>query len=295
MNGSDSANICDDTQLTRPNIAGLPAILQHHGTKYLQRHPVSSLTTVGQQVVLGVYALRYLLIDLAARRFPWTEFVRQAGFMAGTAVVPTILVALPIGATLSIQFASLAGQVGATSLAGAASGLAVIRQAASLVAAVLLAAAVGSAITADLGCRAMREETDAMEVMGVSVIRNLVVPRFAAAIIIGVALCGVVCFAGFLASYLFNVYVQSGSPGSFLSTFATFATTGDMLLALLKAAIYGVVVTVVACEKGLSARGGPTGVASSVNAAVVESVLVLMVINVVVSELYVVLFPRTSL
>jgi phospholipid/cholesterol/gamma-HCH transport system permease protein len=288
-------NTCDETQLTRTNVAAWLGILRHHGKRYLRRHPVASLTTVGQQVVLGVSALRYLLIDVATGRFPWTEFVRQAGFMASTAVVPTVLVALPVGATLSIQFAVLAGQVGATSLAGAASGLAVIRQAASLVAAVLLAAAVGSAITADLGCRAMREETDAMEVMGISVIRNLVVPRFAAAIIVGVALCGVVCFVGFLASYLFNVYIQSGSPGSFVSTFSTFATTGDMLLALLKAAIYGVVVTVVACEKGLSVRGGPAGVASSVNAAVVESVLVLMIINVVVSELYVELFPRSSL
>ena len=108
--------------------------------------------------------------------------------MATTAVLPTVLVALPIGVTLSIQFALLANQVGATSMAGAAAGLAVIRQAASLVAAMLMAAAVGSAITADLGSRTMREETDAMEVMGVSVIRRLVVPRFGAAIMIGLAL-----------------------------------------------------------------------------------------------------------
>jgi phospholipid/cholesterol/gamma-HCH transport system permease protein len=288
-------NICDDARLTRLNVADWLAILQQHGMRYLRRHLVASLTTVGEQCVLGLFTLRYFLIGLATGRFPWAEFVRQAAFMAGTAVVPTVLVALPVGATLSIQFASLAGQVGATSLAGAASGLAVIRQAASLVAAVLLAAAVGSAMTADLGCRAIREETDAMEVMGVSVIRNLVVPRFAAAMIIGVALCGVVCFVGFLASYLFNVYVQGGSPGSFLATFSAFATTGDMLLALLKTAIYGVIVTVVSCEKGLSARGGPAGVASSVNAAVVESVLVLMMVNVVVSELHIVLFPRTGL
>lgn len=215
--------------------------------------------------------------------------------MAATAIMPTILVALPIGATLSIQFAMLAGQVGATSLAGAASGLTVVRQAASLVAAILLAAAVGSAITADLGVRTMREETDAMEVMGVSVVRNLVVPRLLAAMVIGVALCGVVCFVGFLASYLFNVYVQGGSAGSFLATFSAFATTGDMILALLKAAVYGFIVTVVACQKGLSTRGGPAGVANSVNAAVVEAVLLLMIVNVVVSELYTVLFPRTGL
>ena len=154
---------------------------------YVSRHPLASLTTVGDQFVLGVRTIQYLIIDLLTGRFQWQEFIRQGAFMAGTVVLPTVLVALPIGVTLSIQFALLAGQVGATSLAGAASGLAVIRQAASLTAAILMAAAVGSAITADLGSRKMREETDAMEVMGVSVVRRLVVPRFAAAVMVGVA------------------------------------------------------------------------------------------------------------
>ena len=262
---------------------------------YVRRHPLASLATVGDQFVLGVRTLQYLFTDLVTGRFPWQEFVRQGAFMAGTAVLPTVLVALPIGVTLSIQFALLAGQVGATSLAGAASGLAVIRQAASLTAAVLMAAAVGSAITADLGSRTMREETDAMEVMGVSVIRRLVVPRFAAAIMIGVALTGVVCFVGFLASYLFNVYFQNGAPGSFVATFASFATTGDMIVALVKAVVFGAIVAVVSCQKGLSTAGGPTGVANSVNAAVVESILVLMVVNVAISQLYIMLFPRVGL
>ena len=264
-------------------------------TGYVKRHPLASLTTVGDQFVLGVRTIQYLIIDLLTGRFQWQEFIRQGAFMAGTAVLPTVLVALPIGVTLSIQFALLAGQVGATSLAGAASGLAVIRQAASLTAAILMAAAVGSAITADLGSRKMREETDAMEVMGVSVVRRLVVPRFAAAIMVGVALTGVVCFVGFLASYLFNVYFQNGAPGSFVATFAAFATTGDMIVALVKAVVFGVIVAVVSCQKGLSTQGGPTGVANSVNAAVVESILVLMVVNVAISQLYIMMFPRVGL
>lgn len=273
---------------------GLIAI-EHWAGGYLRRHPLAAIATVGDQFVVGVRTLQYLFADLITGRFPWGEFVRQGAFMAGTSVVPTVLVALPIGVTLSIQFALLASQVGATSLAGAASGLAVIRQAASLVAAVLMAAAVGSAITADLGSRTMREEIDAMEVMGVSVLRRLVVPRFAAAIMIGVALTGVVCFVGFLASYLFNVYFQNGAPGSFVATFASFTTTGDMVLALFKAVLYGAIVAVVSCQKGLSTKGGPTGVANSVNAAVVESILVLMIVNVAISQLYTMLFPRTGL
>lgn len=271
------------------------AAIEEWTAGYVRRHPLASLTTVGEQYVLAVRTIQYFFVDLFTGRFQWIEFLRQGAFMAGTAVLPTVLVALPIGVTLSIQFALLANQVGATSLAGAASGLAVIRQAASLVAAVLMAAAVGSAITADLGSRTMREETDAMEVMGVSVIRRLVVPRFAAAIMIGVALTGITCFVGFLASYLFNVYFQRGAPGSFVATFSSFATTGDMIVALCKAVVYGGIVAVVACQKGLSTRGGPTGVADSVNAAVVEAILVLMIVNVGISQLYNVLFPRTGL
>jgi phospholipid/cholesterol/gamma-HCH transport system permease protein len=270
-------------------------VIENWTVGYVKRHPLASLATVGDQFVLGVRTLQYLFLDLVTGRFPWQEFVRQGAFQAGTAVVPTVLVALPVGVTLSIQFALLAGQVGATSLAGAASGLAVIRQAASLVAAILMAAAVGSAITADLGSRTMREEIDAMEVMGVSVIRRLVVPRFAAAIMIGVALTGVVCFVGFLASYLFNVYFQNGAPGSFVATFASFTTPGDMVLALLKAVVFGAIVAIVSAQKGLSTQGGPTGVANSVNAAVVESILILMIVNVAISQLYNMLFPRVGL
>lgn len=283
-----------DAERVAPRHDGLNAI-DKWTTGYVKRHPIASVNTVGDQFVLGIRTLQWFFVDLFTGKFQFQEFVRQGAFMAGTSLMPTILVSLPLGVTLSVQFSLLAGQVGATSMAGAASGLAVIRQAASLVSAMLMAAAVGSAITADLGSRTIRDEVAAMEVMGISVIRRLVVPRFAAAILIGIALTGIVCFTGFLASYLFNVYSQGGAPGSFIATFSSFATTGDMILALLKAVIYGAVVCVISCQKGLSTKGGPIGVANSVNAAVVESILLLMIINVVISQLYIVLFPRVGL
>jgi phospholipid/cholesterol/gamma-HCH transport system permease protein len=262
---------------------------------YIKRHPVDSVNTVGAQAILAFRTVQWFFIDLFTGKFQWKEFILQAAFMASTATLPTILVALPIGVTLSVQFALLANQVGATSLAGAAAGLAVIRQAASLVAAILMAAAVGSAITADLGSRKIRDEIDAMEVMGISVLRRLVVPRFAAAIMIGVLLTGLVCFAGFLASYLYNVYFQGGAPGSFVATFASFTQPADMVLAMVKAVLYGAIVAIVACQKGLDTKGGPIGVANAVNAAVVENILLLMFVNVAISQLYLMLFPRTGI
>lgn len=263
--------------------------------RYVQNHPVMSLGTVGGQVVLGLRTIQYLFVDLFTGRFAVGEFINQTAFMIGTAFLPTVLVTIPISVVLSIQFTLLAGQVGAESLAGAATGLAVIRQGAPLVAALLLAAAVGSAICADLGARTMREEIDAMKVMGVSPIRRMVVPRLAAAIVVGVALTGVTCFVGYIASYLYNVYLQNGTPGSFIDTFSSFATLGDFALALVKAIVYGTIVAIISCHKGFDTRGGPAGVANSVNAAVVESVLLLMIVNVVLTELYVIVFPRQTI
>jgi len=246
-------------------------------------------------MVLGIRALQYLFVDLATGRFPVREFVHQAAFMAGTAFTPTVLVTIPISVTLSIQFALLAGQIGASSLSGAATGMVVIRQGAPLVASLLLATAVGSAVCADLGSRTMREEIAALEVMGISPVRRLVCPRLVAMVVIGVLLTGVTSFIGYIGSYLFNVYFQNGTPGSFVATFASFATVGDMTLAMVKAVVFGVIVAIVSCHKGLTTRGGPAGVANSVNAAVVEAVLLMMIVNVVLSQLYVLVFPRQAL
>jgi len=261
---------------------------------YLRRHPIAALETVGDQYILGIRAVRYLIVDVLTLRFPFAEFVRQAAFMASASALPTMFVAIPIGVTLSIQFGLLAGQVGATSLAGAASGLAVIKQGAPMVAALLMASAAGSAVCADLGSRKIRDEIDAMEVMGLSVVRRLVVPRLVAAVVVGLALTGLVCFVGFLSGYIFNTFVMNGTPGSFVSTFASFATVGDFVLTMIKAMVFGAIVAVVACQKGLATSGGPAGVANSVNATVVASILLLMTVNVVFTQLYVLMFPRTG-
>jgi phospholipid/cholesterol/gamma-HCH transport system permease protein len=70
---------------------------------------------------------------------------------------------------------------------------------------------------------------------------------------------------------------------------------GDLILAMVKAVVFGVIVAIVACEKGLTTKGGPDGVANSVNAAVVASIILLMLVNLGFTELYTILFPRTTL
>lgn len=258
---------------------------------WVDGHVVASFDTFGRQLGMFVEVFRTLFVDLFKRRFPFGEFIRQCAFMASTSVFPTLLVAIPIGVIVSIQVSNIAGQVGATSFSGAATGLGVIRQGAPLVTSLLLAGAVGSAIAADLGSRTIRDEIDAMRVMGVNPIERLISPRLLATMIVSFLLCGFVCFVGFITGYVFNVYFQGGTPGSYTGTFASFATTADLMFALAKAVIFGAIVAIVACDRGLSTKGGPAGVADSVNAAVVNSVLLLFTVNVILTQLFAILFP----
>ncbi len=254
-------------------------------------HVTKSFETFGRQLAMFIEVFGVLATDIAKRRFPFKEFIRQCAFMASTSVFPTLLVAIPIGVIVSIQVSNIAGQIGATSFSGAATGLGVIRQGAPLVTSLLLAGAVGSAIAADLGSRTIREEIDAMKVMGVNPIQRLISPRLLATMVVAFLLCGFVCFVGFITGYVFNVYAQGGTPGSYTGTFASFASTSDLIFALVKAVIFGAIVAVVACDRGLNTTGGPAGVANSVNAAVVNSVLLLFTVNVVMTQLFALVVP----
>ncbi|MGW0248470.1 MlaE family ABC transporter permease [Nocardia goodfellowii] len=256
-----------------------------------RRHPQRSLETLGRQVDLGREALRQLVVSMVRRRFPYQEFIKQCAFMASVSAVPTVLVAIPIAVVVSIQIGALVNQVGATTFIGAVAGLGIIRQGAPLVTSLMIAGAVGSAICADLGSRTIREEIDAMMVMGVDPVRRLVAPRLAAAVLVSMLLCGFIVFVGFATAYMFNVYAQSGTPGSFMSSFASFAVANDLAVALLKAAIFGALTAIIACDIGLHAHGGPGGVANAVNSAVVSSALMLFATNIILTQLYNTLFP----
>jgi phospholipid/cholesterol/gamma-HCH transport system permease protein len=250
------------------------------------------VATFGRQISMGLEVVAELFVGIAKRRFAWREFVKQAAFMSSVSAAPTLLVAIPIGVVVSLQVGAVAQQVGATSFLGAANGLGMIRQGAPLVTSLMIAGAVGSAICADLGSRTIRDEIDAMKVMGVDPIRRLVAPRLLAAVLVSVLLCGFVVFVGFITGYVFNVYAQGGTPGSYIGTFASFARPADLGVALLKSLIFGLLAAIIACDNGLHTRGGPGGVANSVNSAVVSSAIMLFAVNVIITLVFNTLFPE---
>jgi phospholipid/cholesterol/gamma-HCH transport system permease protein len=167
----------------------------------------------------------------------------------------------------------------------------IVAQAAPLVSALMISGVGGSAICADLGARTIREETEAMEVMGISTVERLVVPRVIAAVVVTVLLDGLVMAVGIGATLMFQVYVLGGSPGGFLSSLSEFSRLSDYLVAEFKAAVFATLAALVASYKGLTARRGPSGVGDAVNESVVISFILVFLANTVITQLYPLIVP----
>lgn len=225
------------------------------------------------------------------RPFRSREFVEQAWFIATVSILPTALVAIPFGAIIALQVGNLIQQLGAQSFSGGATVNGLVREVGPLATAMLLAGAAGSAICADLGARTIREEIDALKVLGIDPISRLVVPRVLGGALVGLALTGLVIGVSVAGGYAFNVMLQGGTPGVYVDSFKSLATVPDVVSSLLKGIIFGTLAALVGCFKGLRAGGGPRGVGQAVNEAVVFSFLLLFLVNFLITGAYFQIYP----
>jgi phospholipid/cholesterol/gamma-HCH transport system permease protein len=171
--------------------------------------------------------------------------------------------------------------------------LAVIREFAPVICGIVVAGVAGTAITADLGARKVREELDALQVLGVDPVKSLVVPRFLALMVV-TGLFDVFAVVFGLAGGLLAAVVNGGSPGQFFATFLTNASTTDLWGSVLKCTFFGAMTAVICCYKGMTASGGPEGVGRAVNQAVVMTFLANGVVNYVFTQTLLATHPEIN-
>ncbi len=209
---------------------------------------------------------------LSAMRPPYPyggEFVAQFLFALRLCWFPLLISTMAINyAAPGLQAANFLTIFGALDRLGGFFVLGSIREIGPTVTGIVVAGVAGTAITADLGARKVREELDALQVLGVDPIKNLVVPRFLALMIVTglfdiyALLFGI--FGGIVAE------LANGQPlGPFWATLFANASTTDLWGSVLKTTIYGAIIAIVCCYKGMSASGGAEGVGRAVNQAVV--------------------------
>lgn len=212
--------------------------------------------------------------------FAWRELLNQVWFVARVSIVPTIMLSMPYTVLIVFTLNVVLLEVGAGDLSGAGAALASVTQVGPVVTAIVVAGAGATAMCADLGARTIREEIDAMTVIGVNPIQALVVPRVIAATFVALMLYSVVAVVGLSGSYVFVVFVQHVTPGAFVGGLTLLTGLPQVIVSLIKAMLFGLSAGLIACYKGLSVGGGPTAVGNAVNETVVFAFMALFLINI---------------
>ena len=231
-------------------------------------------------------------LALARRPFQWREFIQQCWFISKVSLLPLMLISVPFGMIIALHVGTFFRQLGAESQIGSALLLAVVREQAPIATALMISGAGGSAMCADLGSRRIRDEIDAMQVMGVDPVQRLIAPRLLAASVVAILFVSLVGVAGIAGGWVFAVPVQGGTTGAYFSSLNALAQLPDFYMSCAKAILFGFTVGAVACYKGYHAKGGPKGVGDAVQASVVISFLLLFFQNFLITTLYFNLVPQ---
>ena len=239
------------------------------------------------QAVGALFAMSVDAVKFAFRRpFQGREFLEQSWFIARVALAPTLLVAIPFTVLVSFTLNILLRELGAADLSGAGAAFGAVTQLGPLVTVLIVAGAGATAMCADLGSRTIREEIDAMEVLGINPVQRLVTPRMLASGLVAFLLNSLVVIIGILGGYIFSVFVQDVNPGAFAAGITLLTGVPEVIISCVKAALFGLIAGLVACYRGLSITGGGAkAVGNAVNETVVYAFMSLFVVNVVVTAI----------
>ncbi len=247
----------------------------------LGKPAIQAVTDVGATVLFLARTLGNLLRHGAPLRAT-VALIAQLGLRC---VVPVVLVVAPMGAVIALEGHIIVKLFGVDRLLGPMVAMALAREIGPGLAALMVAMQAGGAIAAELGAMRVNNEIDAHEVMAVDPIRALVVPRLIAGIVVTPLLSLLAVVSGMGAAYLVAVYGRGLAGGAFIENALGWLSFTDLWGGELKAGVYGLLITAVACYQGFHARRSAAGVGEAANRAVVHAIVVLPLANYVLNSL----------
>lgn len=224
-----------------------------------------------------------LLVDslrfIVALRIRLRETFDQA-YLLGVQSWPIVLLtSLFTGMVFSLESAVQAVQYGVGNLVGGAVAFSAARELGPMLSAVVVAGRTGAAIAAELGSMVVTEQIEALQALGLSPTRMLVVPRLVALVLmlpLLTILADIVSIVGGM--WVAGIYAHI-SQESFIASARAVLPFGDVVKGLVKTLVFAVIIAIVGAYQGLSTRGGAAGVGKSTTSAVVISIILIFIFN----------------
>jgi phospholipid/cholesterol/gamma-HCH transport system permease protein len=252
----------------------------------LNRGPV--LLRIGRDALrlVGQLVLDIGTLIRAPHRAPWRDFSGHLYQIGATALPITALVGVLIGVVLAYLTSNQLRNYGAETFIVNILGLSLIRELGPVLAAVLVAGRSGSAITAQIGVMRVNEELDAMRVMGIPHGFRLVMPRVLA-LAIAMPLISIWTSMAAMAGGMFAADLALGiSPSYFMQSLPRAVPFVNIVLAMSKSAVFGVLIALIACYFGLKVKPNTESLGRGTTSSVVTSITVVILVDALFAVLF---------
>jgi phospholipid/cholesterol/gamma-HCH transport system permease protein len=225
------------------------------------------------------------LIHILQGRFHYRNISDQMATVGPQSLLITVITSVFVGAVFTIQVAREFLHFGAGYVVGGVLALSLTRELAPVLTGVLLAGRIGSAFAAEIGTMRVTEQIDAMLMLKTDPVDYLVVPRVVACAFMAPILTLVFVVMGNLGGLLVAISVYELTASTFLQSIQNFLGPWDLISAMIKSVVFGVIVAVIGSSWGMTTTGGAKGVGTSTTAAVVTSLLAIFIFNFFLSSM----------
>ena len=237
---------------------------------------------IGEMVLLFWQTLRALPLAWRNRQ----KVFEQLFEIGNASLLMVCILSFFIGGVIALQTGPLLVERGLANTVGGVVGISICRELAPVMMAILIAGRIGSAMAAEIGSMRVYQEIDALRTMNISPTRYLVLPRLVAIAFALPLLVIMATLVGWLGGACVSVANKSIalSFASFFSTLREFVDVKDVANGVFKSFIFAVVIGVVSCHQGLNTRGGPRGIGRSVTKAVVNSIVLIVIFDYILTR-----------
>jgi len=262
------------------------------------RYPmaIDAIDRTAKQIVLTVqdyslFAYRAVM-NLFSRPIYWVDFLIQAEIIGVGSAAIVLLAGFFTGAVLAVQSAATLAEFGATAVTGRFVSMSMIRELGPVLTGIMVSGRNASSMASELGSMVVTEQIDAMRALGVDPIRKLVTPRIVATVTMLFFLTIISDAFGTMGGAVVTIFMNGQNGTQYFSQAYEFLRFPDILQGLVKPLFSGFIIASVGCFYGLRTTGGTEGVGRSTIQAVVSSSVLIIVVDLLVSQIMVATFSR---
>ena len=232
-----------------------------------------------RRFIAAIFLSGQVIVHILRGKFNYPNIIEQMALVGPASLLIALVTSTTIGMVFTIQVAREFINIGAGQVVGGVLSLALTRELAPVLTAVVLAGRVGSAFAAEIGTMKVSEQIDALYVLKTDPVDYLVIPRVVACCIMLPLLTIVSIVAGMIGGLLIANSIFGLPVRIFLDSARNFLTAWDICSAPIKAVCFGAMIAIIGCSWGLTTTGGAKGVGQSTTTAVVTSLLAIFISN----------------